>query len=287
MILHQPFSSRSSNLSQFFQDNSGGKPSKIDLWKSFSISRKALDQTRLYMFIYSIFALCLTLSQCKYYQSLFTIPYCCLLFQTLYFGTILLQTFKDHHPSLYKKLYNLPEVIYELVFSFSLFNFAYFWLPLLLNHIRWTNITRYDNIWMIASSVNLVVIWIEQLFNMMRFRLRDLCFVIGLMIINFSSSYFISIMTDRSPYLEVSLAMKIVLIIAPICHFIIGYKHYCYKKVEKTNKRKKLNEAIVNFKAVKERIKWRESDHACILIKLNDSWMNMFYLDIIYMSRIL
>jgi len=65
--------------------------------------------------------------------------------------------------------------------------------------------------------------------------------------------------TGESVYVGVNLLtgeknwIVLLLLLAPAFHFLVGNKHYQHKKHQKIDKRKRLTEAIISFKAVKER----------------------------------
>jgi len=259
MIIKRSNSGRYSLL-DIIQDHLYEKTSKKDVQKAFYISRRGLTVIRAYLFIYSLISLFFMVYQLTDYHRLLAIPYWSFALQTLYFGIVLIQSIKGRKsPPNGGFYYNIVGILYELVFSFQFFNFLYFWLIVLPNEVRWSTSPFYNLAWLSVTVLSFIAIWIEQLFNMMKLHTKHLLLVVSSVIGNMFLSKFVNLLTGGNVYFGEQFIfgekfwVSLLLIAAPALHFLIGNKHYQHKRHKKHDRRKKLNEAIVSFKALKER----------------------------------
>lgn len=258
MIIKRSNSGRLSLLN-LLQDHLYEKTSKSDMQKAFYIKRRGLTAIRAYLFIYSLISLFLMVYQLTDYHRLFAIPYWSFALQTLYFGIVLIQSIKGRKSTSYEGYYNIVGILYELVFSFQFFNFLYFWLIVLPKEQQWNTSSFYNLAWLSVTVLSFIAIWIEQLFNMMKLHPKHILLVVSSVVGNMFLSKFVNFVTGRNVYFGEQFVfgekfwVSLLLIAAPALHFVIGNKHYQHKKHKKNDRRKKLNEAIVSFKAVKDR----------------------------------
>ena len=256
MILKKPNSPRSSLLN-IFQDHLSERSPRSDIHRSFFMSRKHLTVTRIFIFLYSILSLIFVLYHCTTYHSLLTLPYWSLALQTVYFGLVLIQSFKGKRIVTDEGDSIALGILYELVFSFQLFNLLYYWMVLFPQKMVWDNKSINNIMWLSVTVLSFISIWIEQFFNMMRFHSKHVSLVIGAGALNFLISYLVTSLTGGIAYIEMSsgfretLFIGLMLTITPAFHFIIGNTFYQRKRHEKNNRRKKLGDALVSYKAVR------------------------------------
>jgi len=130
-------------------------------------------------------------------------------------------------------------ILYELVFSFQLFNFLYYWLVILPKEIKTGSNFIYNFAWLSVTVLSFIAIWIEQLFNMMKLKPKRILLVIGSVLGNLCLCLVVTFLTGESVYVGINLLtgeknwIILLLIIAPAIHFIVGNKHYKHKKTTK------------------------------------------------------
>jgi len=195
------------------------------------------------------------------FYTFLTLPYWSLALQLVYLFTVVRISIEKKTPSMnHKESNKITHVIYQIVFSWQLFNVLYFALVL----VPQTDFNM-DNLGTVLIQVNLnvinfVIMWIEQGFNMMRFNLRHIWFMILGFVFNFILAGMVSFKMETCIYWhEIDfkssrvIATIFLLVIAPIVHFIIGYFHYEYKKTRYHENRKKLREKLISIKTVDEK----------------------------------
>ncbi len=250
----KPSSPRSSSLFTFIQEHIQDKSFKSDFHRSYIISRRSLTILRVALFIYSVLSFGFVLYHCENFNDLFTLPYWALALQTMYFGLVA-----------YKSVRKVKEgdnqlllILYELVFSFQLFNFLYYWIVIVHKENQFSSMGNVS--WLSVSVLSFVAIWIEQVFNMARFQIQHMTVIFGAAAFNLVLSNAINFFLEGNVYngknasFNENLMVQLILLVSPVCHFVGGYKYYQHKRDEKGQKRKKLSEALVSNFAVKDRM---------------------------------
>jgi len=143
--------------------------------------------------------------QCTDYHRLLAIPYWSFALQTVYFGIVLVHSIRGRKSSSNDTHFNIVGILYELVFSFQLFNFLYYWLVILPKEIKWGSSFIYNFAWLSVTVLSFIAIWIEQLFNMMKLNTKHLLLVIGSVLGNLCLSFIVAFFTGESVYVGVNL----------------------------------------------------------------------------------
>jgi len=218
------------------------------------ISRRSLTIIRVLLFIYSVVSLGAVLYHCENFNDFFTLPYWSLALQTMYFGIVA-----------YKSVNKVKEgdnqlllIIYELVFSFQLFNFLYYWIVMGQKTNQYNPMGNLS--WLSVTVLSFLAIWIEQVFNMARFQIQHMTVIFGAAVFNLVLSNAVNFFMEGNVYngknvtFNENLVVQLILLVSPVCHFVGGYKYYQHKRDEKSERRKKLSEALVSNFAVKDRM---------------------------------
>lgn len=212
------------------------------------------------LFIYSLISLCLMLYQCTDYHHLLAIPYWSFALQTVYFGTVLVQSIRGRKSNINENAFHLIGLLYEFVFSFQLFNFLYYWLIIFPGEDSWGPNFVYKFAWLSMTVFSFIAIWMEQLFNMMKLNMKHLLLIFSSVLGNLCLSRIVTFITGGTVYFGVNILTEekswitlVLLLLAPVFHFLVGNKHYQHKKSQKNDRRRKLTEALVSIKAVQER----------------------------------
>jgi len=240
-------------LQDYFQERS---PKNI-LSRSYTISRKNLTILRANLFAFSLLSLILVFWQWRNSGAFVMIPYCCLILQTLYFGLAMLSSLKRERVNVYEGGgYRMVGVLYQLVFSFQFYNLLYYCFHIVPKGIIWKGDLVSNIVWVNTTILSFGAIWIEQFFNMVRFRSKYVLLVLGASILNLSLNAMMSLITEENDKIEFNLIEdlfgNLLLFVTPALHFVIGNKHYQKKRQEKNQKIQQLSKALINCRAVRE-----------------------------------
>jgi len=240
------------SLQDYFHERSP----RNTLTRSYRISRKGLTIIRASLFLFSLLSLILVLYQIHNIQSLSSIPYYCLILQTIYFGLATVSSFKRERASVYEGGFKFLWLLYQIIFSFQFYNLLYYCFHVMPKGILWKEDLWYNLAWLNTTILSFGAIWVEQFFNMVRFRSKHVLVVLGASILKISLNVMMNFMTQENEKIEFNIVENLfgnlLLLVTPALHFAIGNKHYQRKRQEKNQKMQQLSKALINCRAVKE-----------------------------------
>jgi len=206
--------------------------------------------------IYFFTSLFIVLWKTEDYLSLFQISRWAFLIEGVYFLQAARQSLRGRTSQDDESEWKLIHVLYEISFSFQLFNFVYYVKTLLTNVDNWSNLSLEFYIEAQLHVFSFVVIWCDQLFNLIRLYKKHVWLVAIIAIGNFGMVSCIKIITGKSVYNEVDLEsysglfFGLMMIGLPVVHFILGCIHYEYKHKRRNYRRKTLTNQLVALRKV-------------------------------------
>jgi len=250
------------NLSSYFFNPKVNISYRHDIKRSILISKKSLLFFRMGSFLYSFMVLALVAGIQRDPYAFLTLPYWSFVLQIIYFFQAIRISI-EKKPTTFNKLKEgnkVTNILYEMAFSWQFFNLMYYVLVLIPATDFNLNNLGLLMIQICLNTVNFLIMWVEQAFNMMRFIPRHGWFVVLGMALNFGIVGALAIKTGIFAYgpefdfhgFKVFITI-FMLVIAPIVHFIIGYFHYEYKKMRYQENRKKIREKLISIKTVDEK----------------------------------
>lgn len=229
---------------------------KYDIHRSVFISRRNLTIFRVFFAIYSLISIFLILAHCKDYNSLFQISRCTFVLQTIYFIQAAQQSLSGKPAREEESDWKVIHILYEVSFSFQLFNFVYYWISLLPGQVDWQSNFLDCLVEFHLNVIAFVIIWCDQLFNLMRLYPRHIWVVVVAALANLCTIHLLTNEYDIIVYKDVNFSTFrgaftwLLMFILPVAHFVAGYKHSDYKRKIKNTRRKYLGEQLVCSKKV-------------------------------------
>jgi len=152
--------------------------------------------------------------------------------------------------------WKLMHILYEVCFSFQLFNFVYYCLFVLPNISSWHENAFECFVEFNLSVVSFVAIWSEQLFNLMRLYIRHITFIIFIAGANLALTLLLELVAEEVVYREIifqswtGFGVVVLMLTLPLAHYTVGCTHYDYKRKEKNQRRKSLGEQLISLRRI-------------------------------------
>jgi len=245
-----------SSSPSFFWEKFHGKK---DLYRSIFISKKYLSIIRVFFAIYFAFSLLLMILTTQNPWTFLQLSRWSFLVQAVYFihaarrslnGRSFISQAEDQAD------WKLIHILYEVSFSFQLSNFVYYiWnLCFAENGFGASKLDFFVEVQ--VHIVSFIIIWCDQLFNLIRLYLRHIWLIVLIGAVNLGWNSLLSYTIGSFVYGEINFGIKesilvgILFIVLPTVHFILGYYHYEYKHKARNYKIKLLKEHLVSLKKV-------------------------------------
>jgi len=215
-----------------------------------------LSIIRVLFAVYFFASLIIVLWNTKDYFSLLQISRWAFLIEAIYFLQAARQSFRGKNSYEHEAEWKLIHVLYEIAFSFQLFNFVYYLNTIIVNFENLNNMGMEFYIEAQLQLFGFVVIWCDQLFNLIRFSKRHVGFIALLALGNVGMISAVKAITGRDIYREIDFEstsgniVSVLMVVLPIVHFVIGYVHYEYKHKTRNNRRKLLTDQLVALRKV-------------------------------------
>jgi len=244
-----------SSAPSFFWEKFHGKN---DIHRSIFISRKFLSIIRVFFAIYFAFSLLLMILTTQNPWTFLQLSRWSFLVQAVYFIQAARRSLNGRSMSQVddQSDWKMIHICYEVAFSFQLSNFVYYIWNLCFG-VAGLGTSKLDfYIEIQAHIVSFVIIWCDQLFNLLRLYLRHIWLIVIIGAVNLGWNYLLSCTVGSFIYYEMNFGIKesvfmgLLFIVLPTIHFIVGYYHYEYKHRARNNKIKLLKEHLVALKKV-------------------------------------
>lgn len=191
---------------------------------------------------------------------LLTLPYWTFALEIVYFALAVKKSFESKRVPAARRTSRFITTIYEIAFSFQAFSAAYYCLFLIKNEQSWKSDSFYYLNNLNLHFVGFIIIWIEQAFNLVKFNLRHIWFILCFLCINAGIVWLVKSEIEVFAYGESINFQDIrndiftfLVVISPFAHFVGGYLFYQFKKKRKNERRKLLSNMLISYRSIDEK----------------------------------